>query len=203
MKSRPYVLYLVLGVAALALWQAWRSAHRPADDRPPAPVVVQATPPEVASAPAPTPGTPPLAAVPGGSTPAAVPAGATGSIPPGPTAAVIAAVPTGNAPGPAAAPGQTAQTDVVRVRHMVSDYHTLMGENPVGTNAEIMKQMTGENSRQATLGPPDGMALNGQGELVDPWGTPYFFHQLSRDKMEVRGAGPDRVMWTADDVIAR
>ena len=86
---------------------------------------------------------------------------------------------------------------------MVSDYHTLMGENPVGTNAEIMKQLMGGNSHQATLGPPEGMTVNGQGELVDQWGTPYFFHQLSRDRMEVRSAGPDKVMWTADDVIAR
>ncbi len=102
-----------------------------------------------------------------------------------------------------AAANPSAQTDAVRVRHMISDYHTLAGENPVGTNAEIMKQMMGGNSHQATLGPPEGMPLNAQGELVDQWGTPYFFHQLSRDKMEVRSAGPDKVMWTADDVIAR
>lgn len=101
------------------------------------------------------------------------------------------------------ASNQTAQIDVTRVRHMISDFHTLMGENPVGTNAEIMKQMTGGNSHQATLGPPEGLTLNAEGELVDPWGTPYFFHQLSRDQMEVRSAGPDKEMWTADDVVAR
>ncbi len=105
--------------------------------------------------------------------------------------------------GDPGAPDQIAQIDVGRVRHMIGDYHTLMGENPVGTNAEIMKEMTGGNARQATLGPPEGISLNAQGELIDQWGSPYFFHQLSRDKMEVRSAGPDKVMWTADDVIAR
>jgi hypothetical protein len=47
------------------------------------------------------------------------------------------------------------------------------------------------------------MKLNDKGELVDRWGTPYFFHQLSRDHMEIRSAGPDKVMWTQDDPIIR
>ena len=86
---------------------------------------------------------------------------------------------------------------------MLRDYHTLMGENPIGTNAEIMKALMGANPKQATLGPPEGIPLNSKGELVDQWGTPYFFHQLSRNLTEVRSAGPDKVMWTADDMIIR
>ncbi len=90
-----------------------------------------------------------------------------------------------------------------KVRHMVRDYHTLMGENPVGTNAEIMQALMGGNSRQATLGPAEGQQLNGKGELVDFWGTPYFFHQLSADKMEIHSAGPDKIMGTADDLVVK
>ena len=86
---------------------------------------------------------------------------------------------------------------------MITDYHTLMGENPVGTNAEIMKALMGHNPHQATLGPPAGASLNGQGELIDRWGTPYFFHQLSRDAMEIRSAGPDRKMYTNDDLVVQ
>lgn len=86
---------------------------------------------------------------------------------------------------------------------MVTDYHTLTGENPVGTNAEIMAALTGKNPRQAILGPPEGMGLNGKGELVDDWGTPYFFHQLSKDVMEIHSAGPDKIMGTADDIVVR
>jgi len=36
---------------------------------------------------------------------------------------------------------------------------------------------------------------------VDPWGTPYFFHQLSGKEMEIHSAGPDKMMWTADDLV--
>jgi hypothetical protein len=45
--------------------------------------------------------------------------------------------------------------------------------------------------------------MNSNGELMDRWGTPIFFHALSKDQMEIRSAGPDRVMWTADDVILK
>ena len=86
---------------------------------------------------------------------------------------------------------------------MITDYHTLAGENPVGTNAEIMTALMGNNPRQAVLGPPDGFSLNKKGELVDQWGTPYFFHQLSRDKMEIHSAGPDKILGTADDIVVR
>ena len=86
---------------------------------------------------------------------------------------------------------------------MMTDYHTLTGENPVGTNAEIMEALMGKNPRQATLGPPEGVGLNGKGELVDEWGTPYFFHQLSKDVMEIHSAGPDKIMGTADDIVVR
>lgn len=85
---------------------------------------------------------------------------------------------------------------------MLRDYRTRMGENPVGTNAEIMKAVMGGNPKQARLGPPEGQSLNGKGELVDRWGTPYFFHQLSRTDTEVRSAGPDRILWTQDDVLS-
>ena len=85
---------------------------------------------------------------------------------------------------------------------MLRDYRTIAGENPVGSNAEITKALMGDNPKQARL-VPEGMTVNGGGELVDRWGTPYFFHQLSKDDMEIRSAGPDRKMWTADDIIAR
>jgi len=91
--------------------------------------------------------------------------------------------------------------DADKVSVMLRDFRSLMGENPVGTNAEIMKAIIGGNPKGATLGPPEGLQLNADGELIDRWGTPFFFHQLSRTDMEIRSAGPDRKMYTEDDVI--
>jgi hypothetical protein len=89
------------------------------------------------------------------------------------------------------------------VQLMFRDFRTRMGGNPVGTNAEIMKGVMGENPVNAVLGPPEGQRLNDYGELVDRWNTPYFFHQLSKDDMEIRSAGPDRKMWTVDDIVVK
>ncbi|RYD74930.1 MAG: hypothetical protein EOP84_19110 [Verrucomicrobiaceae bacterium] len=93
--------------------------------------------------------------------------------------------------------------DLDKISLMIRDYRTIAGENPVGTNAEIMKSMMGENPRGAKLGPPEGMAMNDQGELLDGWGTAIFFHQISRDVMEIHSAGPDRRLGTEDDLILK
>jgi hypothetical protein len=51
--------------------------------------------------------------------------------------------------------------------------------------------------------PDSGLRINEKGELVDAWGTPFFFHQLSGSEMEIRSAGPDKVMWTDDDLVTK
>ena len=94
-----------------------------------------------------------------------------------------------------------ATIDLDKVGLMLRDFRTRMGVNPVGTNAEIMKAMMGDNPKRARLGPPEGQNLNGNGELVDRWGTPYFFHQMSATSMEIHSAGPDKTFATPDDII--
>ena len=93
-----------------------------------------------------------------------------------------------------------AAPDFDKIGLMFRDYRTLTGENPVGTNAEIMKALAGDNPKGAKFGPPEGQQLNAGGELIDRWGTPYFFHQLTSDRMEIRSAGPDRILWNEDDL---
>lgn len=93
-----------------------------------------------------------------------------------------------------------AARDFDKIALMLRGYRAITGENPTGTNAEIMKAIMGGNPRGAILGPPEGQSLNGEGELIDRWGTPYFFHELTSDLMEIRSAGPDRRMWNEDDI---
>jgi hypothetical protein len=73
--------------------------------------------------------------------------------------------------------------------------------NPVGENAEITAALTGRNRLSYAFIPPGHPAINAKGELCDRWGSPFFFHQLSGERMEVRSAGPDRRLWTADDEV--
>lgn len=95
------------------------------------------------------------------------------------------------------------KVEMEQVRTMLRDFRTRLGQNPVGSNAEIMKAIMGGNAVKATLGPPQGQSLNAEGELLDPWGKPYFFHQLSKDVMEIHSAGPDGRMWTTDDLVTK
>jgi hypothetical protein len=88
------------------------------------------------------------------------------------------------------------------MRHAIHDFGAMFGGNPVGTNPEITDALRGKNPKHINfLNPEAGMRINASGELIDPWGTPYFFHQLSGTDMEIHSAGPDRIMWTSDDLV--
>jgi hypothetical protein len=90
------------------------------------------------------------------------------------------------------------------MRRVFRQYSSRFGGNPVGTNPEITAALNGGNSKQIVfLNSEDGLHINDQGELVDNWGTPFFFHQLSGTEMEIRSAGPDRKMWTDDDLVIK
>jgi hypothetical protein len=77
----------------------------------------------------------------------------------------------------------------------------LRSGNPTGENAEITAALKGRNKLGFAFIPAENPAIDSKGELCDRWGTPYFFHQLSGEKMEIRSAGPDRKLWTADDEV--
>lgn len=72
--------------------------------------------------------------------------------------------------------------------------------NPTGTNAEITAALTGKNPVRFAFLPPNHPAINRDGELCDRWGTPFFFHAESSTRMEIRSAGPDKKLWTEDDI---
>jgi len=95
-------------------------------------------------------------------------------------------------------------TALENMRVAFRQYAMRFGGNPVGNNREITAALNGQNPRQVVfVNPDDGMHINPHGELVDNWGTPYFFHQLSATEMEIHSAGPDHKMWTSDDLVIK
>ncbi|MDB6168540.1 MAG: hypothetical protein JWM88_1404 [Verrucomicrobia bacterium] len=98
-------------------------------------------------------------------------------------------------------PMGTILQDLAIVREVVDAYRSSFHENPVGTNAEITEALMGRNPLHLALIPPNHPAVNLRGELCDRWGRPFFFHQLSGTRMELRSSGPDRTMWNEDDVV--
>ena len=78
-------------------------------------------------------------------------------------------------------------------------YRRGIGENPVGQNEDIVSALLGDNPKRAAFLPADSPAIR-DGKLIDPWGTPYWFHPISAHRMEIRSAGPDRSLFTSDDL---
>jgi hypothetical protein len=106
-------------------------------------------------------------------------------------------------PLPAEMSNVPAATVLENMRATLRLYAGTFDGNPVGNNAEITASLNGQNPKQITFLKSDGNRVNSQGELVDIWGTPYFFHQLAAHEMEIRSAGPDHRMWTPDDVVIK
>jgi hypothetical protein len=122
-------------------------------------------------------------------------------VPAGPRAAVRR-VPIENVPGPEVGPGLTPVAVLQNMRCAIRDYRARFGGNPFGNNREITAKLNGANPNQVVfLKPEDGMRISERGELIDNWGTPFFFHQISGTEMEIHSAGPDRKMWTSDDLV--
>ena len=91
-----------------------------------------------------------------------------------------------------------------KIRRAVHQFGQMFDGNPVGTNPEITAALSGTNPKHINFltGLP-GVRVNSDGEMIDAWGTPYFFHQLSGTEMEIHSAGPDKIMWTSDDLVTQ
>jgi hypothetical protein len=98
---------------------------------------------------------------------------------------------------------ETAQEDVESVSSILQEFRRAFGAMPVGEqNDEIVRRLRGENPKGIAVLPETHPAINAAGELLDRWGTPYRFHPESAWMTTVRSAGPDRRMWTSDDVLS-
>lgn len=93
----------------------------------------------------------------------------------------------------------------VRDLEMVDDFIDLYRKvfqqgNPIGLNEDITAVLTGRNAKNGILFPPNSPMIV-KGQLVDRWGTPYWFHPSSGHQMEIRSAGPDKELFTPDDIV--
>ena len=71
---------------------------------------------------------------------------------------------------------------------------------PLSANEDWADLLRGKNGAREEFLPAQHVALNDQGQLIDRWQTPLFFHALGGGRYEIRSAGPDKAMWTPDDI---
>ena len=101
------------------------------------------------------------------------------------------------------APAGTGGQDISIVMNLFSAYRTRYRGFPVGEdNAAFVHALTGHNPGKLAFLPRNHPAIDARGQLLDRWGQPFFFHLLSREALEIRSAGPDQKLYTADDLIA-
>ncbi|ATC64446.1 hypothetical protein CMV30_11045 [Nibricoccus aquaticus] len=99
----------------------------------------------------------------------------------------------------------TALQDVRIVEGLVQNMQQLLktaAVPPLGFNEEITRALTGRNPLELAFIPSTHAAINARGLLCDRWGTPFHFHPVANDRIDVRSAGPDKTLFTADDVVS-
>ena len=69
------------------------------------------------------------------------------------------------------------------------------------TNKDLVLFLTGQKGNLTPFLSPDWALLNDQGQILDRVGNPLIVHPLSRDKIEIRSAGPDGIPYTEDDIV--
>ena len=103
------------------------------------------------------------------------------------------------------APDGNAKQDVATLNELVFQYqHNMRHPNapPIGDDRDLARVLTGHNPTGLVIIPPGHRAISSDGRLCDRWGTPYFVHPIGRGAIEIRSAGPDKKMFTSDDVTA-
>jgi len=98
----------------------------------------------------------------------------------------------------------TPQEKVRRIYILLQNYQQALrnrGGPPLSSNRDFTTALTGRNALKIRFLPPDHPSISAGGELLDAWDTPYVFHALSADSIEVQSAGPDRIAFTRDDIV--
>ncbi len=98
--------------------------------------------------------------------------------------------------------GTTLEQDLVLVARAMDSFLLLVKpaqRGPLADNEDWAAAWQGHRaSREAFISAGHRILKNGR--LVDRWDSPLFFHALGGQRFEVRSAGPDRSLWTDDDI---
>ena len=100
-------------------------------------------------------------------------------------------------------PSQPPENDLTLMSRLLDNFLLLVKtakDKPLSANGDWASALRGGNPARERFLPDQHPALNAQGELVDRWQSALFFHALGGGRYEIRSAGPDRQLWTKDDI---
>lgn len=94
-------------------------------------------------------------------------------------------------------------SEIALVLELFQIYRREFGAFPAGqANSHFLNALRGMNPDKLPIFPLAHPRLDPAGNLLDRWQQPYHFHPVSLDRLEIRSAGPDRELFTADDLVA-
>lgn len=71
---------------------------------------------------------------------------------------------------------------------------------PLGFNEDLARALSDPENLGPSALPADHPAIRA-GQLIDRWGTPWQIHPLASNLIQLRSAGPDRRLYTQDDLV--
>lgn len=93
-------------------------------------------------------------------------------------------------------------TEPALLMEIFNYYRSRFGAFPSGEdNPQFMNALMGANPEKLAIFPLSHPRLSETGALLDGWTSPFFFHLISKDHIEIRSAGPDREIYTDDDIV--
>ena len=81
--------------------------------------------------------------------------------------------------------------DVENLFTALQQYKERVGAYPVGNNAEVVRALMGNNSKNLIILVGRKKDINSKGEFLDPWGTPLRIY-FAGEGILIRSAGPNK-----------
>ncbi len=103
-------------------------------------------------------------------------------------------------------PKLTPQSDIVLLAHAISNFLIIAKQatdRPLSANEEWSAALRGKRPGIQPWISESSPVLDRGNHLIDRWGIPLHFHALGGKQWEIRSAGPDHKLWTADDLLAK
>lgn len=98
----------------------------------------------------------------------------------------------------------TLEDDITLFRNYLSNVFILVKQRDprhYSTNQDLAEFLLGKRGQLEPYLSSSTPVLSPSNELIDRHGSPLIIHPLSRDQIEIRSAGPDKIPYTKDDVV--
>jgi hypothetical protein len=103
-------------------------------------------------------------------------------------------------------PASPPQDDLILMSRAVASFLLISkqaSDRPLSANEEWSAALRGNRPGTEPWISNNSVALDSRNRLIDRWGVPLHFHALGGKQWEIRSAGPDKKMWSDDDLLEK